>query len=80
VPLYILIRKHHRRLHAAETIFSKKTETPVSSCRQDFETKLLKTSGESDSWVEQKRQFGETKPMESSNEINGIVERSQWNC
>jgi hypothetical protein len=28
---------------------------------------------------ELKRQMGGTKPMESLNKVNGIVERNQWN-
>jgi hypothetical protein len=59
--------------------FSEKKEGPVSFQRQDFLTKLLKMGGENDEREEQKRQFGETKPMESFDEINGIVERNQWN-
>ena len=35
--------------------------------------------GKNDEREEQKRQFVETKPMESFDEINGIVERNQWN-
>ena len=41
---------------------------------------LPKTNGKTDGWKKQKRQMAETKPMESFNEINGIVERNQWNC
>jgi len=59
--------------------FSEKKERSVSFQRQDFLTKLLKMGGENDEREEQKRQFGETKPMDSFDEINGIVERNQWN-
>ena len=31
-------------------------------------------------FLEERRQKNETKPMESLNNINGIVERNQWNC
>ena len=37
-------------------------------------------SGENDKLKREKRQYGETMSMESLNEINGIVQRFQWNC
>ena len=40
---------------------------------------LPETNGENDGWEQQKRQNGGTKPMESLNESNEIVERNQWN-
>jgi len=41
--------------------------------------KLQETNGENDGWEHQKRQNGETKPMELLNESIEIVERNQWN-
>jgi hypothetical protein len=41
--------------------------------------KLQETNGENDGWEHQKRQNGETKPMELLNESIETVERNQWN-
>jgi len=41
--------------------------------------KLQEANGENDGWEHQKRQNGETKPMELLNESIEIVERNQWN-
>ena len=43
------------------------------------ETKPLLMDDGKGGWVEIKRQMGGTKPMESLNKVNGIVERNQWN-
>jgi hypothetical protein len=40
---------------------------------------MTKRNGENDGKKRQKRQFAETKLMESLNEINGIVQQNQWN-
>jgi len=47
--------------------------------RQRSQTKPLMMNGKNGGRDELKRQMGGTKPMESLNKVNGIVERNQWN-
>jgi hypothetical protein len=54
----------------------------VVTIRQETDnslTKPPKTHGKTDALERQKRQLGETNPMESSNKSIEIVEQNQWN-
>ncbi len=42
--------------------------------------RLPEMNVKTDALEQQKRQNGETNPMELLSEINGIVERNQWVC
>jgi len=54
-------------------------EVPQAMKKRHVRPKLQETNGENDGWEHQKRQNGETKPMELLNESIEIVERNQWN-
>ena len=69
------------------SLFSKTSAPFVFVCyhqlfgrgRQRSQTKPMIMNGKNGGWNGLKRQMGGTKPMESLNEINGIVGRNQWN-
>ncbi|MBR3470980.1 MAG: hypothetical protein IKH22_00130 [Prevotella sp.] len=56
-----------------------KTANPAKQERGNTKPKLPKWGAENDGREKQKRQFGETNPLKSLNEINGIVEQIHWN-